>query len=300
MNPSAGTVTMPPIRAPRPSVEASRNLERGNRSSETDSGMPASPTFAGSAGPVGLSGGASAVCTSGVPAVRSRTHRNANTSATIAPRAAIHQETIRPIMRTTTPTAKPTGQRLGPGTCGWSSFGGKSLSWNSSYLVDAGSTPYQAARVLTDSTVCRPGNRFDPVLLPPAVDERAHLVAHRDLGRPLPRAFERPLCRRVDPDLAADELERRRVVEVVERPLADHDVPLRVDVGTDVEHDRAVVVHVDVRVDDDDALREAEHPEAPDRVHDLLRVAGERLLDGDDAEVVKRAGDGQVVVDDLR
>ena len=29
MNPSAGTVTMAPITAPRPSVEASRNFERG-------------------------------------------------------------------------------------------------------------------------------------------------------------------------------------------------------------------------------------------------------------------------------
>ena len=33
MKPSTGTVTRPPITAPRPSVEASRNRERGKRSS---------------------------------------------------------------------------------------------------------------------------------------------------------------------------------------------------------------------------------------------------------------------------
>src|SRR3712207_9019993 len=47
-------------------------------------------------------------------------------------------------------------------------------------------------------------------------------------------------------------------------------------------------------VDDDDRLRQAQHPEAPDGVHDLLRVAGERLLDRDDGAVVERAGDGEV------
>ena len=55
-------------------------------------------------GPVGLSGGTSGTCTSGVPAVRSRTQRNANASATSAPSPAIHHETMSPTMRTTTPT----------------------------------------------------------------------------------------------------------------------------------------------------------------------------------------------------
>ena len=101
------------------------------------------------------------------------------------------------------------------------------------------------------------------------------------------------------PSLPPKNWQRRGVVEVVERPFGEHDVALRVDVRADVEHHLGVVVHVDVRVDDDDALRQAEHPEAPDRVHHLARVARERLADRDDAEVVERAGDRQVVVDDL-
>ena len=42
-----------------------------------------------------------------------------------------------------------------------------------------------------------------------------------------------PFVRRVDAELAAVELERRRVVEVVERPLGQQHVPLRVDVRAD-------------------------------------------------------------------
>ena len=60
-----------------------------------------------------------------------------------------------------------------------------------------------------------------------------------------------------------------------------------------------VVVHVDARVDDDHALRQRQQPEAPDRVHHLARVAGERLADRDDAAVVEGAGERQVVVDEL-
>ena len=89
------------------------------------------------------------------------------------------------------------------------------------------------------------------------------------------------------------------MVEVVERPLGDHDVALRVDVGADVEHDLRVVVDVDVLVDDHDPLRQAQHPETPDRVHHLASMPRERLPDRDDREVVERARDRQVVVDDL-
>ena len=93
--------------------------------------------------------------------------------------------------------------------------------------------------------------------------------------RPRPRAFLRALVRRVDPELAAVELQRRRVVEMVERALADQHVALRVDVGADAEEDLLVVVHVDPLVHDHDRLGQAEQPEAPDRVHHLLRVAGD-------------------------
>ena len=127
----------------------------------------------------------------------------------------------------------------------------------------------------------------------------ADVLTHDDLLRPRTRVLLGQLVRRVDAELAAVELPPGGVVEVVERALGDQHVPLRVDVRRDAEEDVRVVVHVHVRVDDDDRLREREHPEAPQRVHDLLRVAGERLADRDDHAVVERAGDRQVVVDDL-
>src|SRR3954454_14170707 len=114
----------------------------------------------------------------------------------------------------------------------------------------------------------------DRVFVPAAVDERADLLAHLDLLGPRPRALVRALRGRVDPELAAEELVRRRVIEVVERALADDDVPTRVDVGPNVKEDLLVVVHVHVLVDDHDRLRQAEHPEPPDRVHHFLGVAG--------------------------
>ena len=76
-------------------------------------------------------------------------------------------------------------------------------------------------------------------------------------------------------------------------------VALRVDVGADAEEDLLVVVHVDLLVDDDDRLRQAQHPEPPDRVHDLLRVAGEALRIETMQQLWKAPGDRQVVVDDL-
>ena len=53
------------------------------------------------------------------------------------------------------------------------------------------------------------GSGSEPVLGPAAVDERADLGAHLDLGRPLPGALLGELGGRVDPELAADELPRR-------------------------------------------------------------------------------------------
>ena len=67
----------------------------------------------------------------------------------------------------------------------------------------------------------------DPVLRPAAVDESLHLGGHLDLGRPLARALVGALVGGVDPDLAAEELARRRVVEMVERALGEQDVALR-------------------------------------------------------------------------
>ena len=54
MKPSAGTVTMPPISAPRPSVDASRKTERGYFSIS-------SSDITGIAGPSSSAGGAPSV-----------------------------------------------------------------------------------------------------------------------------------------------------------------------------------------------------------------------------------------------
>ena len=51
------------------------------------------------------------------------------------------------------------------------------------------------------------GSSGDAVLGPAAVDERPDLGAHLDLLRPLARALLGPLVRRVDPELAAEELD---------------------------------------------------------------------------------------------
>ena len=74
------------------------------------------------------------------------------------------------------------------------------------------------------------------------------------------RAPSGSLVRRVDPELAAVELEGRRVVEVVERPLGEQHVALRIDVGADAEEHLLVVVHVDPFVHDDDRLRQRSSP----------------------------------------
>src|SRR5581483_678474 len=114
--PTGGTVTTPPISAPRPSVEASRNLLRGNRSPGDGSGAPASPAVAGGAGPAGTgSAGGGGGIAGVVPRERSRTHKKPKTSAIAPPIATAGQLTIRPTRTHATPTANPTGQTVGGG-----------------------------------------------------------------------------------------------------------------------------------------------------------------------------------------
>jgi hypothetical protein len=50
---------MPPITPPRPSVESSRNFERGKRSAPSACGIAGPPSGAGIAAPLALSGGTS-------------------------------------------------------------------------------------------------------------------------------------------------------------------------------------------------------------------------------------------------
>src|SRR6266545_8055862 len=120
----------------------------------------------------------------------------------------------------------------------------------------------QRPRTLTDPAVlCRSSER-DSILRPARVDELLDLRGHLDLRRPLAGALERPLARRVDAELAAIELPRRRVIEVIEWAFSEQYVALRVEVRADVEHHVVVVVHVHVLIDDDDRLRQREHAEA--------------------------------------
>ena len=121
------------------------------------------------------------------------------------------------------------------------------------------------------------GELAQPVLVPAPVDELLDLRTHLDLVGPRARALLRPLRGRVDAELAAEELALGRVVEMVERAFRDDHVALRIDVRAGVEEHLLVVVHVHVRVDHDDALREAQHPESPERVHHLRAWPGNCL-----------------------
>jgi hypothetical protein len=117
--PSGGIVTIPPISAPRPSVENSRNLLRGKRSPGAGGGAPAGPAVAGGANPsraaAGAGGGGGGSSTRSSPFERSRTQRNPKTSAIAPPTATAGQLTISPTRTHATPMANPTGHRVGDG-----------------------------------------------------------------------------------------------------------------------------------------------------------------------------------------
>ena len=134
--PSTGSVMRPPITAPSPSVVPSRKTERDTGSSPVVV-RAGRGTAAGARGSFfsGSTGGASLA--SPLPRVSSLTQRKRKSTAIAAPIATIHQETTKPTSSTTTPRARPTGQRLGPGACGCSRLGSKSLATNitSGYFV---------------------------------------------------------------------------------------------------------------------------------------------------------------------
>ena len=117
--PSGGIVTSPPITAPSPSVENSRNLLRGNRSPGAGSGMPAAPTFVATAGAAGGGGGSASL----LPFDRSRTQRKPNRSTIAPPTATAGQLTISPTRTQTMPIANPIGHSVGDGRCALSSPG---------------------------------------------------------------------------------------------------------------------------------------------------------------------------------
>src|SRR5208282_416853 len=90
------------------------------------------------------------------------------------------------------------------------------------------------------------------------------------------------------------------MVERIDGAERELNVALGIDVVEDFEHNVPQVLHVYVFVDDHNAFGEHSLAERPDRVHHFAGLAGVRLLDGDDHQVVKNALDGQVDVDEFR
>src|SRR5262245_35737550 len=182
----------------------------------------------------------------------------------------IHQLTSRPTSAHATPTATPMGQRLSTCAC----CSGTCSDWSTARLASGSPAGSIQSSRISPANVVTGASIAETVLAPAAVDAGLDVGRHLDLFRPRPRVLLRQLMGGVDPELAAVELPPRRVVEMVERALGDEDVALRIDVRGHTKEHVLVVVDVHVLVDDDDRLREREHPQAPDRVHDLLGMAG--------------------------
>src|SRR5438445_482651 len=136
---------------------------------------------------------------------------------------------MKAVRRLTSPLTGSTtkGDSVGGGRC--------ASSWSDSCSVSGLGCSGSTIRSLIGNADVAGRELTQPVLGPAARDELFDLGAHLDLLRPRTRAFLRPLCGRVDAELAADELPLGRMVEVVERSLAEHDVALRVDVRPRIE-----------------------------------------------------------------
>ena len=116
MKPTAGTVTRPPITAPKPSVAPSRNRLRGKRSPGSGSGIAASPRSGGMAGASVDSRGpprSGSIAATGSPRnsfVASRAQRKPQTTAITTPIGTITIGLmISPTRMHATPAAKPIG-----------------------------------------------------------------------------------------------------------------------------------------------------------------------------------------------
>jgi hypothetical protein len=133
---------------------------------------------------------------------------------------------------------------------------------------------------LTRPRVARAG-AADAVFVPALGDEFARRPVHHNLGRPDAFvAFVRALPGRVDAQLVSERDEKRTaVIEIVDGPGHDDEIPRRIDVVEREPGNGARVVHVDVGVDDDEAARQHHHvSEPPERVHDFLRLSRIRLF----------------------
>ena len=216
---------------------------------------------------------------------RRATQRKPKTSAMRAADRDDGQLTTRPTRTHGDADAKPTGQRLGRRNVRLVAATGfqRRQVPRASPAVNGVSLLNDVSRDASVPIAVPRRSSRDPVLGPAPVDERPDLGAHLDLRRPLARALLGPLCVASIPSLPPKNCSVGAWSSWSSGPSVRSDVALRVDVGADAEEDLLVVVHVHPLVDDDDRLRQAEQAEPPDRVHHLLRVAGERLADRDDA-----------------
>ena len=106
----------------------------------------------------------------------------------------------------------------------------------------------------------------DSVLGPALVDHVTNFGGHLDAPGPFAGGLAGQLVRRVDAELPTEKASAAWS-SLSSGPSASTTSCL-VDVRTDME-EHPLVVEVDELVHHDDGLREREHPEPPNRVHDL-------------------------------
>ena len=148
----------------------------------------------------------------------------------------------------------------------------------------------------------RPRCSTEPVVLPAAGDPLEDGLGEHQVPRPFPGEPIQPgaLAGGVDAHLAAEGEPVAAVVQHIQRPLGEQQVPLGVDVAGDPEQHFAGVVGVDVVVHHHDPLAEHHLSGSPDGVHDLLGVAGEGFADGHDHQVMEPPGRRQVHIHHFR
>ena len=121
VKPSTGAVTTRPISPPSPSVVASRSFERGKRTTSPSpgSGIAGRPAVRGPAERSERLGLLLRLCRTVLsPLVASRIQRKPKIAVITAPTTRTIVLMISPTKMQAMPTAKPTGQMVGVGSCG--------------------------------------------------------------------------------------------------------------------------------------------------------------------------------------
>src|SRR5579863_4230842 len=100
-----------------------------------------------------------------------------------------------------------------------------------------------------------------PGLLPQLVHPPLHFGRHFDHVRPRPReSFSRPLARRVHSHLRPEIHQPARVIERIDRPQHELNIPLRIDVVQRLPRHLADVLHIHFLVHHHDAFAEHRLP----------------------------------------